>query len=57
MARIKPWHTSEGPEQQFWRCFAEGLNQKFNYVVCGKGYKEHRKCWSWALVPTLQSFS
>ena len=29
---FKPWYTGGDPEQGLWRCFADGLNQKFSSV-------------------------
>ena len=26
---LKSWYTGGGPEQGFWHCFADRLNQKF----------------------------
>ena len=50
----KPWHTGGAQNNNFGAVSQK--DQKFSYVVCGKGYKEHRKGTSWALVHVLQSF-
>ena len=33
---LKSWYTVGGPEQGFWCCFTDGLNQSL--VVCCAGY-------------------
>ena len=34
---LKSWDTGGDPEQGFCRCYADGLNLRFN-SVCGAGY-------------------
>ena len=34
---LKSWYTGGGPEQGFWHCFADQLNQKF-ISVCDIPY-------------------
>ena len=29
---LKSWNAGGGPGQRFWRCFADGLNQRFSFV-------------------------
>ena len=38
--RLKYWYTGGDPEQGFWCCSADELNQKFMISsICGTGYE------------------
>jgi len=33
---LKSWYTGGGPQQKFWRCFADWAKPEFRFV-CGTG--------------------
>ena len=51
---LKSWYTGGSPENEFQRCFAEGLNQKLSSLY-GAGYQKDVTFGSLILYPGSRS--
>ena len=53
---LKSWYTGGNPENEFQRCFAEGLNQKLSSLY-GAGYQKDVTFGSLILYHTLKRYA